>query len=133
MSNGHGEKKDRTKEKAIVALLTEPTVKQAAEKAGIGVATLFRWMNDTEFDAQYQEAKNLAFSQAINRLQQSTGKAVDTLNTVMDDADAPPASRVSAAKTILELGIKVREQDEFEKRISELEKLQETNRLKGAR
>lgn len=133
MSNGHGEKKSRTREKAIMALLTEPTVRQAAEKAGIGQATLFRWMQDPEFDEQYRTAKGLAFTQAINRLQQSTGKAVDTLNEVMDDGDAPPASRVSAAKTILELGIKVREQDEFEKRLAELEKLNDSGKMKGAR
>lgn len=130
MASGHGEKKSRTQEKAIIALLNEPTLKAAAAKAGIGEATLWRWQQEPDFAEQYRTAKRQAVSQAVSRLQQACGEAVDTLRTIMTDDEAPPSSRVTAAKTILETAFKAFEMEELEKRIEDLEKLQETT--KGA-
>ncbi len=133
MKSGHGDKMSRKHEIAIVALLTEPTLKQAAKKAGIGEATLWRWMQDLDFAKQYRVAKRQAVSQAISKLQQACGEAVDTLCSIMKDEEAPAPSRVSAAKAVLDTAIKAIEIEELESRIEELERLQETNRLKGVR
>ena len=40
MPEGHGEKLSRKQEQAVVALLTMPTIRKAAEKAGVGERTL---------------------------------------------------------------------------------------------
>ena len=45
---GHGAKFGRKKEQAIAALLTEPNAKEAARVAGIGSATLLRWLKEPE-------------------------------------------------------------------------------------
>lgn len=133
MTTGHGEKKSRGQEKAIIALLTEPTLKQAAKTAGIGEATLWRWLQDPEFAEQYRSARKQTVSQAVSRLQQACGEAVDTLRSIMTDDAAPAPSRVTAAKAVLETSLKAVEMEELEKRIEKLEKLQETSRVKGAR
>lgn len=109
-------------EKAIMALLTEPTIGQAAEKAGIGETTLYRWMKEEEFDQAYKEARNHAFSQTISRIQQSTSNAVNTLNEIMENKESPASSRVTAAKTVLEMAIKAHEIENVVSRLDEMEK-----------
>ena len=95
---GHGTKFSRKKDQAIAALLTQPSVAEAARVAGIGPQTLGRWMKVPEFDAAYRAAKRAVFGQAIARLQQASGTAVTTLLKVMFDGDLPAAARLTAQK-----------------------------------
>lgn len=120
---GHGEKWSRKKDQAIVALLTEPTITTAAEKAGITPRTLYKWLQTSEFKSAYMQAKREAVSVAITRLQQAAMEAVDTLRMVMNDVNSPASVRVSAARTILEMSIKAMEMEDLEVRIEELERL----------
>jgi hypothetical protein len=131
MTTGHGEKKGRQQETAIIALLTEPTMKLAAKKVGIGTATLWRWTQEDDFKELYRAAKKQAMSQAIGNLQQSCGEAVETLRTIMNDEASPAPSRVTAAKTILEMSMKAIETEDIEGRLEELERLQKANQPKG--
>lgn len=120
---GHGEKLSRKQEQALVALLEHPTITQAAKACGIGETTLFRWLQITEFNQEYNNAKRQLLSQSITRLQQASNTAVNTLISVMTNQDSPPSSRVTAAKTVLEMAIKAVEVDDLAKRIDELEEL----------
>jgi vacuolar-type H+-ATPase subunit I/STV1 len=133
MGNGHGEKRSRKTEEAIIALLTEPTIKLAAEKVRVSEVTLWRWMQEDDFIEQYRSAKKQAVSQAVSRLQQSCGEAVETLREIMQDIASPAPSRVAAAKTILEMAFKAVEIEELEQRINQLEQQQGDNRMRGAR
>ena len=54
---GHGAKFGRKKEEAIAALLTQPSIEQAARVAGVGPKTLLRWLKLPEFQAAYREAR----------------------------------------------------------------------------
>jgi transposase-like protein len=65
---GHGAKYERKKEEAIVALLTQKNIEEAARSIGIGSATLLRWLKDPDFDAAYREARRAAFRQSVARL-----------------------------------------------------------------
>ncbi len=118
---GHGEKMGRHQEQAIAALLRSPTISGAAESIGIGEATLWRWLQNPGFDEAYRRARQQAVDQAIAQLQQATGLAVATLQEVQRDTDAPASSRVTAAKTVLEMALKLRESEELEARLSALE------------
>ena len=44
-------------DKALIALLTEPTISAAAKKVGIGERTLHTWLRDATFTAAYREAR----------------------------------------------------------------------------
>jgi uncharacterized protein (UPF0147 family) len=103
--------------------LESPTIQQAAKVAGIGEVTLWRWLQIPEFKEAYREAKKKTVSQAINRLQQLTGEAVETLRTIMNDNENPSNVRVTAAKTIIEQSIKATELEELLRRVEELEKI----------
>jgi hypothetical protein len=111
-------------EKAIVSLLSTPTIAAAAAKCGIGERTLHRWCTEPTFAAAYTAARHDAVGQAVGRLQHATGIAVDALLDVLDSEYAPiaPAAvRVSAAKVIIEYALRFRELDELESRIAALE------------
>lgn len=109
-------------EKALIALLTESTIKQAANKSGVGEATLYRWLNEEDFSQAYKEARSQALTQTISRIQQSTNTAVNTLNDIMTDTEASASSRVTAAKTILEMAFKAHEIENVVSKIEEMEK-----------
>jgi predicted negative regulator of RcsB-dependent stress response len=118
---GHGEKASRKREIFIAYLLTEPNIREAAKKAGIGENTGWRWLQDPVFKEAYQEARRAAVSQAIAQLQQASTEAVTTLRKVMADQDATPSSRVTAAKTTLEMALKSVELEDLAQRIQKLE------------
>jgi hypothetical protein len=110
-------------EKAIGALLSQPTMEEAAEAAGVNRATIFRWLQQKEFQAAYTSARRESVKQAIARLQQTTSEAVDTLRDVMKSSTNFPAARVSAAKAILDYAMKAVELEDLTQRVEELEAL----------
>jgi hypothetical protein len=101
---GHGEKLTRKQEALMSALLLTPTLADAAHTASIGEVTAWRWLKDPTVQEAYREARRAAVQHAITQVQRATGKAVETLRNVMQDADTPASARVSAAKVILEIG-----------------------------
>src|SRR2546423_9657819 len=108
-------------EKAIIALLNEPTMKEAAEAAGVSEVTLWRWLQTAGFRAAYIEARRLVVQQAIARTQAATSEAVSTLREVMNDQSAKGSERIAAAKAILDYAMKGIELEDHEQRLMELE------------
>lgn len=118
---GHGEKLERKREQAISALLTEPTVGEAAEVVGIGSRTLHRWMQEPDFRASYMAARREIVGHTTAALQHASGTAVRTLLEVMEDEDAPASSRVTAARAVLELAYRGIELEDLSARLDHLE------------
>jgi uncharacterized protein (DUF885 family) len=121
--SGHGQKLSRKEETAISALLTQGTLAEAAQVAGIGEATLRRWLQLDDFKTAYRRARREAVSQAVAHLQRVSGEAVETLRAIMNDDQKPSSARVTAARVILELSIKAVELEDLEVRIAALEAL----------
>ena len=118
---GHGEKKSRKEELALAALLSCGSIGEAAQKAGVGETTLWRWLQTEEFQAKYRDAKKQAVGHAVTRLQQATSEAVNTLEAVMKDNEATASAKVSAAKTVLEMAFKAVELEDYAERLKKLE------------
>ena len=118
---GHGEKLSRKQEAFISALLTAPTLTDAAQTAGIGEVTAWRWLKEPTFQTAYRDARRAVVQQAITQVQQATGEAVETLRSVMQDPEAPASAKVSAAKNILDTAVKAVELEDLEARITALE------------
>jgi hypothetical protein len=106
---------------AIASLLTEPTLRQAAEQCGVGERTLRRWLRNESFARRYRQARTQQLEATMNMLRQAGGQAVSALVTITTDTMEPAGARVSAARAIIELGIRSAEMKEFEERLSELE------------
>src|SRR5712691_8658616 len=111
---GHGEKLARKQEALISALLLAPTLAVAAHTAGIGEVTAWRWLKEPTFQAAYREARRAVVQHAIAQVQRATATAVSTLESVMQDPEAPASARVSAAKAILETAVKAVEVEDLE-------------------
>src|SRR5437870_852929 len=99
--SGHGAKFDRKKEDAIVALLTQRNLEEAAKAIGVTPNTLLRWMKEPEFDAAYRVARRTAFSQSMARLQQASSAAVSTVLRIMLDQNTPAATKLRAAEGVI--------------------------------
>jgi hypothetical protein len=104
-------------------LLLAPTLADAAHTAGIGEVTAWRWLKEADFQAAYREARRAVVQQAITQVQRATGEAVETLRSVMQDAEAPASAKVSAAKAILETAVKAVELEDLEARLAALEEI----------
>ncbi len=124
---GHGAKLPRKRQQAIAALIEAPTIREAAGIVGIGEATLFRWLQDSGFQEVYRETKQRIVSHAVTQLQRASGNAVKVLTDVMNDEDKPASSRVTAAKTVLDMAVKAVEIENLEARITDLERLIQKN------
>ena len=125
---GRSEKLGRKKEEAILALLSQRNIEDAARSVGINPRSLYRWMKEPNFDAAYRAARRSAFSQSTARLQQMCAAAVSTLGKIMVDANAPAASRVRAADSVLDHAAKAIEIEDIEVRVSDLERAAEQSK-----
>jgi hypothetical protein len=118
---GHGEKLSRKQDQVITALVTCASITEAAAHCELAEVTLRRWLKQDGFQAAYREARRAVVQHAITQVQRATGEAVETLRSVMQDADAPASARVSAAKAVLETAVKTVELEDLEARIAALE------------
>ncbi len=108
-------------ERALQALLTHPTQKEAAAAAGVSDTTVWRYMRDGEFCRRLREARQLAVAYAAVRLQGGAADAVAFLRDLVAMDGAPPAARVAAARTVLDYSFRVVETDDLKARLGELE------------
>ena len=127
---GHGQKFTRKKEAAIIGLLTQPSLDEAAKVADVSTTTLWRWQQDPGFQAECRKAQRQSMGRAIAQLQQASFAAVKTLKEIMEDPKAPASARVTAARTVLEMGLRATEVDDLRSRMSALDCASEKNALR---
>src|SRR5690606_1678536 len=108
-------------EKAIVALMAEPSIARAAKACDVCERTLHRWLQEPGFMSAYRRARREAFGHAIALTQRYAPLAVQTLAKVMADDNAPHTARVQAATSLLRFGRDGIELDDLQERIETLE------------
>jgi hypothetical protein len=108
-------------ERAIVSLLMHTSVKEAAKDCGLSEVTLWRYLQDEEFQKTYRLARRRIVEQAIANLQGVMGLAVKTLaNNLVCDS---PQVTNRAAQIILEHGVRGLEIMDLKERVERLEAL----------
>jgi len=109
------------REQAILALLSEPTIEQAAARCGIGERTLRRWLTeDAPFQAEYEAARHATFQAALSRIPVLTVRAVETFADLLGTTK-PPAVRLGAARTVAEIGMHQYDAETILKKLDDLE------------
>ena len=103
----------------LTALAGGCTILEAAGHAGVSPRTVHRRLADAAFRDQVAEARAAMVERAVARLADAATAAVDTLVDLL--TSAPPATRLGAARAVLEIGGKLREQGELEERVQRLE------------
>lgn len=118
---GHGSQFPRKREEAILALLTQRNIEEAARSIGLSPKTLYRWQQLPEFREALRQARRDAVAQSTARLQQATSAAATMLLKVMVDPATPPATKVRAAECVLSHAHKAIEIEDIEVRLAALE------------
>jgi hypothetical protein len=103
----------------IAALAGGATVRDAAVAAKVSEPTVYRRLQDAEFRHLVSEARGAMLARAVGQLADASTKAVTTLKDLLDAENESVA--LGAARSILDMGSKLRETTELEQRISELE------------
>jgi HEAT repeat protein len=103
----------------VTALACGGTVEATAKSAGVSEATVYRRLREPAFRQRVAEARAEMVSRAVARLSATSTLAADTLRKLLD-AKAETV-RLGAARAILELGGKLREQEDLTERIAALE------------
>lgn len=108
-------------EKFLMALVSEPSITKAIEKAGIAKKTAYKYLKDEAFNREYMQLRQDMAGRTTSLLLQASGRAVEVLYQVMDDEKVSPYARVQASKTVLEMAYRGFELENLQTRIEQLE------------
>src|SRR5262245_26107293 len=105
----------------LLALASGETVEAAAQKAGISQATAYRRLKDPTFSARLAAARADLVTRATAMLTAAAVEAVKTLLDLQGDG-APPATRLGAARSVLEIGSRLRVENDLVARLEATER-----------
>lgn len=115
----HGTKQQA---RAIAALLTSPSVSEAAEKAGIGERTLYRWLaEDPDFKQALAAAESDAISSAVRELIGDMRENLATVREIRQSDESSAAIKLRAAALLDACLLRWREIATFEERLVAIE------------
>ena len=106
--------------KAISALLSEGTIRKAAEVSGVPERTLYKWLKQAAFAAAYREARREATQAAISLGQQYSSAVMRELLRLASGARSE-AVRLGACRAVLEFAVKAVELEDLSVRLDALE------------
>ncbi len=109
------------KERAIESLISNGTVSNAANYAGISRETLYRWMKEDEFKKALDDATKEAISSLSCSLVGLGDKALACLDIALTSKDTPISTKVRAADIVLGRMLELRQFFSLEDRLSKLE------------
>lgn len=107
-------------QKAITALLSERTTRDAAKAAGVSEKTLYQWLNEPAFRAALREAEKSILDDVTRRLSAGASLALDTLKKLVQSA-RHESTKLRASVAWLELSLKYRDMHDIEERLTALE------------
>jgi hypothetical protein len=96
------------------------TFEVAAQKAGVSPATVTRRMQDPKFRKLLNQSRADMVQRTAGTLTAAATEAVRTLLELLKGSGTP-SIRLNAAKTVLEIGAKLRESADLVQRVTELE------------
>lgn len=108
--------------KALSALLTHSTHKEAARAAGISDRQLRAYLQDPDFKSAYRERLDMILDEATTAAKQAMTPAVSTLLEIATDKEKADTTRVLAARAILDAGLRMHDAVDVTDRLQTLEK-----------
>ena len=106
-------------ERALQALLVCRTRRAAAKAAGVSESTLREYLKDPEFYSAYQCAAARVMDGATRQLQQNLTAAIDRLAQIVADDAESSAAQISAARALLDYGLRFTEFNDILKMLEE--------------
>lgn len=114
-------------QKAITALLSERTTRDAAKTAGVNEKTLYTWLNEPAFRGALRSAEKDILDDVTRRLSAGQGLALDTLTKLIQSA-RHESTKLRASVAWLELSLKYKDMQDIEDRLTALEAAQNDNK-----
>lgn len=105
----------------LQAMLRGDSQVEAARASGLSERTVRRRLTDPVFSAALRAARDETTRRTSDALAGAAERAVTTLTELVDDRSVPPAVRRSAARDLLQLSVRAREQVDLVDRLEELE------------
>jgi hypothetical protein len=105
----------------IPVLLSQPSIRAAAQHGNVQERTIYRWLQDPGFQAAYRDARYLVMDEAFVLLQKHCSAAAQVFIDMMHNDEALPFTRLKAAEAVLNTALKGRSIYELEQRLAELE------------
>lgn len=107
--------------RAIAALISSPTVGEAAKAAGVSERTLARWMGDPDFRMALGVVESDMIDGAVRCMIGDLTANHDTMRAIRDDPTNGPAVRLRAAVALSDDFLRWRELRNVEARLASLE------------
>ncbi len=105
---------------AIISLASGQTVAGAAKHTGVSPRTISRWLGDPEFVQRVDDERRETVKKSVDMLGAASNQAVLTLIKLM--GNELPTVQLGAARAVLDSLLKLRNEFEIERRLSEIEK-----------
>lgn len=107
-------------QKAITALLSERTTRDAAKAAGVNEKTLYDWLKDKDFRAALRDAEKSILGEVTRRLSAGQRIALDALEKLTKSA-RHESTKLRAAVAWVDLFLKFKDMSDIEDRLTALE------------
>lgn len=120
--------KINNKERALAALLESASIADAAKRCQLSQETLYRYLREKEFVANYREARRQIVENSISQLQRASGEAVETLRRNLSCSN--PQAEIRSAQIILDNALKGVELVDILERLEQIENAVETENQK---
>lgn len=88
---------------------------------GLSTKTLQGYEKLPEFAEALERGRRELLADAAHRMAAGYTQTVDTLQEIVENPDTPDASRVAAARVLLDYGLKLAELTDINKRLDRLE------------
>ena len=121
--------KKNNKDLVLAALIETNSVRQTAAATRISEATIYRYLQDKEFLAEYRNARRLTVESAIAQMQNAASEAVDRLKELQYCEN--PAVAARCAQIIYENSVKGMETTDILERLEKMEDAIKTENQKN--
>ena len=113
---------ERKDELIISALIGNPTVRKAAKACGVSETQIYARLRTPAFKARYDAVRLELLEQSTVYIQGLVGDATEKMREVMNNPDASPQVQLNAAEAIIRSSLKLTEDSEMLKDITELKR-----------
>jgi hypothetical protein len=124
-----GSGRSRADEALLAALASGATVERAAQRAQVSERTAYRRLANRDFLARVDRARGEMVARAVGHLAAGAASAAVALRKLLKSGS--DGVKLQAAKALLELGSRLRESTELERRLADLEARLATEGKKG--
>jgi hypothetical protein len=117
----------------LLLLACGATLESAARQAGVSLRTANRRAGDAEFQRKITALRWDMVQRAVGMVTAAMAESVRTLIVLQKEMVPSSSSRLGAARTMLEIGMKLREQNDLEERLAAIEERLEAEAEQSAR